>query len=87
MLVGVLAVAPTVVHAEPLFFECHGTYEHTGPHEKPEYHQKPMDWTEQIMIDPDKGVVEGPGGGTNEYCARESDWMQVGRKHPVKAAG
>jgi hypothetical protein len=46
-----------------------------------------MDWTEQIMIDPDKGVVEGPGGGTNEYCARESDWMQVGRKHPVKAAG
>jgi hypothetical protein len=30
------------------------------------------------MIDPERKVVEGPGGGTNEYCARESDWMQAG---------
>lgn len=30
------------------------------------------------MIDAEKGVVEGPGGGTNKYCAQELDWMQVG---------
>ena len=27
------------------------------------------------MIDAERGAVEWPGGGTNDYCARESDWM------------
>ena len=37
--------------------------------------RKPTDLTIQIMIDPERKIVEGPGGGTNEYCTRESDWM------------
>jgi hypothetical protein len=40
-----LLFARVVAFAEPLFFDCHGTYEHTPADEKPEYHHKPMDWT------------------------------------------
>lgn len=31
----------------------------------------------QIIIDADRGTVEGPGGGTNKYCTHESDWMTL----------
>jgi hypothetical protein len=74
----------TVAYAEPLFFDCHGTYQKLiGPrephgNEDPDYQPKEVTWT--VMIDPDKGAVEGPGikSATNEYCARESDWMPCG---------
>jgi hypothetical protein len=72
----VIISGPTIVFAEPLFFDCHRTFEHTYPDEKLENHQGPIDWTTQIMIDAERGAVEWPGGGTNDYCARESDWMQ-----------
>lgn len=66
----------TMAYAEPLFFSCHGTYEVLGPRENPDY--QPKDATRQIMIDPDRGVVDAPGGGSNQYCARESEWMPCG---------
>jgi len=72
----VIISGPTIVFAEPLFFDCHGTFEHTYPDEKLENHHRPIDWTTQIMIDAERSAVEWPGGGTNDYCARESDWMQ-----------
>ncbi len=38
------------------------------------------DWVEQVVIDVEKGLVEGPIGGpahgSNEYCAKASDWMR-----------
>ena len=72
----------TVAYAEPLFFDCHGTYEVMGPRENSDYRPENPDWrprdqTRQI-IDPDKGVVDAPGGGSNEYCARESEWVPCG---------
>ena len=72
----VIISGPTIVFAEPLFFDCHGTFEHTYPDEKLENHHRPIDWTTQIMIDAERSAVEWPGGGTDDYCARESDWMQ-----------
>jgi hypothetical protein len=64
------------VAAEPLFFDCHGTFDFqayatpTGPH--------PQETTDQIMIDLDRGIVKAPvvlndwpGAGTSQYCARE----------------
>jgi hypothetical protein len=66
-----------MAYAKPIFFNCHGTYEVLGPRENPDY--QPKDVTQQIMIDPDKGVVDAPGGGgSNVYCARESEWMPCG---------
>jgi hypothetical protein len=61
--------APTMACAESLFFDCHGIRQHEPPD------RMKVETTEQIMIDPDKGVIEGTGaGGTNEYCSEESDW-------------
>jgi hypothetical protein len=71
----VIISGPTIVFAEPLFFDCHGTFEHTYPDEKVENHHGPIDWTTQIMIDAERGAVEWLGSKTNDYCARESDWM------------
>ena len=73
----------TVAYAEPLFFDCHGTYEVLGPRENSDYRPENPDWrprdeTQQIMIHSDKGVVDAPGGGSNEYCARESEWVPCG---------
>jgi len=42
-----------IAYAESLFFDCHGTYEYTPAKENPEYHKKPVDSTQQIMIDPE----------------------------------
>ena len=68
----------TLAYAEPLFFDCHGTIERYPHYEKLEDHQKPQDTREQLMIDPDGGIVEGPGAvwpaATNEFCSKESDW-------------
>ena len=34
-----------------------------------------IETAEQIMIDLDKGVIEGTDDvGANEYCSKESDW-------------
>jgi hypothetical protein len=63
----------TMAYAEALFFDCHGTLtSNTGI---------TMDDTWPMMIDPDSGVVDGLGGGTNKYCTKESDWM------PCEAGG
>jgi hypothetical protein len=64
---------PTIVFAEPLFFDCHGTYKHD---EAPDFLGEPHnDFAEQVVIDVEKGLVEGPIGGpakgSNEYCTRE----------------
>jgi len=45
--------APTVACAEPLFFDCHGTTQHERPD------GMKIETAEQIMIDLDKGVIEG----------------------------
>jgi hypothetical protein len=57
----------TMTYSEPLFFDCHGTFTSatTGT----------FDDKWPMMIDPDRGVVDGIGGGTNKYCTKESDWM------------
>jgi hypothetical protein len=62
-----------MAYAEPLFFDCHGTRTNatTGT----------MDDNWPMMIDPDRGVVDGLGGGTNKYCTQESEWM------PCEAGG
>ena len=39
-LCGIIS-GPTIVFAEPLFFDCHGTFEHTYPDEKLENHHGP----------------------------------------------
>jgi hypothetical protein len=70
----------TVARAEPLFFDCHGTFDFqayaspTTPH--------PEETTGQIMIDLDRDIVEAPvivkdypGAGTNKYCSKEPDWQ------------
>jgi hypothetical protein len=76
--IAMLAIisASTMACAEPLFFDCHGTFETSS--EKGPDPWGPWNLTDQIMIDPDKGVVEAPVVeiGTNDYCAQESDWMQ-----------
>jgi hypothetical protein len=74
----------TMAYAEPLFFDCHGTYEVIGPRENLDY--QPKDVTRQIMIDPDKEVVDAPGGGSNEYCVRESEWVPCGTRGGVQKA-
>lgn len=79
----------TMAYAEPLFFDCHGTYEVMGPRENSDYRPENPDWrprdeTQQIMIDPDKGAVDAPGGGSNEYCARELEWVPCGRRGGVQ---
>jgi hypothetical protein len=48
-----------------------------------------LDITLQIMIDPDKGVVEGPGAAAdaNKYCThQQSDWTPtaVGMAKTIK---
>jgi hypothetical protein len=68
----------TAGYSAPLFFRCHGTSETTHSDEQPEYHRPPLDWTTTLMIDLDRGAVDGPGGSSNEYCTRESDWLPVG---------
>ena len=57
----------TIACAEPLFFKCHGTFNTNTRSEK--------DANTQIIIDADRGTVEGPGGGTNKYCTHKSNWM------------
>jgi hypothetical protein len=68
----------TVPEAKSVIFECHATVEPYPHNEKLEDHQKPRDTREQLMIDPDGGIVEGPGvvwpEATNEFCSKESDW-------------
>jgi hypothetical protein len=59
----------TIACAEPLFFKCHGTINTNT--------QSENDANTQITIDADTGTVEGPGGGTNRYCSRQSDWMTL----------
>ena len=68
----------TAGYSAPLFFRRHGTAETTHFDEEPEYHRPSLDWTTTLMIDLDRGAVEGPGGGSNEYCTREPDWLPVG---------
>lgn len=65
-----------IVFAEPLFLIVTELLSTHTPDEKLENHQGPIDWTTQNKIDAERGAVEWPGGGTNDYCARESDWMQ-----------
>ena len=44
-----------------LFFDCHGAYENA---DAPDFLGKPHnDSSEQIVIDVEKGLVEGPVGG------------------------
>ena len=66
----------TMAYAEPLFFDCQGTVQSWRSHEKER--EKPQDTRQQLMIDPDAGMVEGPGAvwpaATNEFCSKESDW-------------
>ena len=45
------------------------------PMKRIENHHGPIDWTTLIMIDAERGAVEWLGSKTNDYCARESDWM------------
>jgi hypothetical protein len=70
----------TIAYTEPLFFDCHGTIERYPHYEKLENHKKPQDNRAQLMIDPDGGIVEGPGAiwpaATNEFCSKESDWRE-----------
>ncbi len=60
---------PTVAFAEPLYFDCRGTYEF----EQGMKAEVPL----QIMIDLERGIVEAPFGGNNDYCSNEGDWQSA----------
>jgi hypothetical protein len=57
----VIVCGHTVADAKSLFFDCHGTVDRHPHYEKLEDHQKPKDTREQLMIDADGGIIEGPG--------------------------
>jgi hypothetical protein len=61
-----LISAASAASAEPLFFDCHGIKQWEPPD------GMKFETTEQVMIDPDRGTVDG---STNEYCSKESDWQ------------
>jgi hypothetical protein len=70
ILVGVTPICTlTVAFAEPLFFDCHGTYEFE--------HGMKAKVPLQIMIDPERGIVDAPFGGNNDYCSQEGDWQSA----------
>ena len=70
----------TIAYTEPLFLIVTAPIQRYPHYEKLEDHKKPQDTRAQLMIDPDGGIVEGPGAiwpaATNEFCSKESDWRE-----------